>query len=108
MKIVINTEFGGFGLSFEAHKEIAKLKGWTHAVDDYDNDYWISSPGNYEYASHLQRNDPDLIAVVEELGEESWGTYAQLKVIDVPDDVDWYIDEYDGKEHVAERHRTWS
>jgi hypothetical protein len=28
--------------------------------------------------------------------------------VDIPDDVNWYIEEYDGNEHVAERHRTWS
>lgn len=107
MKIVINADFGGFDLSFEAYKRIAKLKGWTHAVNDYDNDYWIMEPEKYKYAPELNRNDPDLVAVVEELGEESWGTYSVLKVVEIPDDVDWYIDEYDGKEHVAEQHRTW-
>jgi len=44
----------------------------------------------------------------EEQGNAIDGWAAQLKVVDVPDDVDWYIDEYDGKEWVAERHRTWS
>jgi len=27
--------------------------------------------------------------------------------VEVPDDVDWYVEEYDGLEHIAERHRTW-
>ena len=27
---------------------------------------------------------------------------------EIPDDVNWYIAEYDGIEHIAERHRTWS
>jgi len=31
-----------------------------------------------------------------------------LKIVEVPDDANWYIAEYDGLEHVAERHRTWS
>ena len=33
---------------------------------------------------------------------------AELRVIKIPDDVKWYIDEYDGMEWVAEIHRTWS
>ena len=36
------------------------------------------------------------------------GVYSDLKVVEIPDDINWYIEEYDGLEHVAERHRTWS
>ena len=32
----------------------------------------------------------------------------QLTIVDVPDEVKWHIHEYDGLEHVAEDHRTWS
>jgi hypothetical protein len=31
-----------------------------------------------------------------------------LKIVEVPADVEWVIDVYDGNEHVAEAHRTWS
>jgi len=55
----------------------------------------------------LARDDPDLVAVVQELGNQANGRYAELKVVDIPDDVNWYIEEYDGREWVAERHRTW-
>lgn len=58
------------------------------------------------------RTHPDLITVVETLGEEASGQYASLKIVDIPDiDVserDIQISEYDGAEWVAERHRTWS
>lgn len=55
----------------------------------------------------LARDDPDLVAVVEELGNQANGRHAELKIVDIPDDVNWYIEEYDGQEWVAERHRTW-
>jgi hypothetical protein len=29
-------------------------------------------------------------------------------VIEIPDDVEWEVEEYDGLEWVAEKHRTWS
>jgi hypothetical protein len=48
-----------------------------------------------------------LVAVVEELGEAAYGECAELSVIEVPDDVEWHIVEYDGLEHVAENHRIW-
>jgi hypothetical protein len=53
------------------------------------------------------RTHPLLVRVVEELGEAASGRYAKLKVVDVPDGVDYEIDEYDGIEHIAEKHRTW-
>ena len=59
------------------------------------------------HARDLARDDPDLVAVVEELGNQASGRCAELKVVDIPDDVNWYIEEYDGREWVAERHRTW-
>lgn len=55
-----------------------------------------------------KRDDPDLVAVVEELGERANGDHAQLAVVEIPDDVEYSIQEYDGIEWIAEKHRTWS
>lgn len=56
----------------------------------------------------IPRNDIDLVAVVESMGEEANDRYGQLKIIEIPDDVDFEIMEYDGAEWIAEKHRTWS
>ncbi len=56
---------------------------------------------------HDKRTDPDLIRVVEELGIAANGDCAQLGVVEIPDGVDWTIDEYDGVESVHEKHRSW-
>lgn len=108
MKVVINRCFGGFDLSTEAHALIAKRKGWQHACDDYDNDYWYNANSKPVYSSDLERTDSDLVEVVEELGSKANGTHADLKIVTVPDDVNWYIDDYDGMEIVNEKHRSWS
>lgn len=55
----------------------------------------------------LERNDPILIEVIEELGDKANGMCANLTVVEIPDDVDYIIEEYDGNEHIAESHRTW-
>ncbi len=93
MKIAINTCFGGFGLSEKALKRLTEL-GLSH--DGYISSFDINA-----------RSDPRVVQVVEELGDESWGDHAELKIVDIPDDVEWHITEYDGIETVRENHRTW-
>lgn len=59
------------------------------------------------YGRDIARDDPVLVQVVEELGAAANGKYAELKVVDIPSDVEWTIEEYDGAEWIAEKHRTW-
>lgn len=101
MKVVINKCYGGFILSREAQDLICARKEITPGVWDRSGHYSQWSP--YE----LPREDPDLVYAVETLGERSWGIAAKLKVVEVPDEVDWFIDDYDGIETVCECHRTW-
>jgi len=54
------------------------------------------------------RADPKLIAAIEKIGlEESSGKYADIGIVEIPDDVKWEIDDYDGIETIHEQHRTW-
>lgn len=84
VKVVVNRCYGGFGLSDEAKERI-------NVVYDFD----------------VRRDDPKLVAIVEELGQASWGALAQLEVVEIPDGVEWEIDEYDGIETIHEKHRSW-
>lgn len=112
-KIVINTCYGGFGLSEEAMIAFMKKKGMKPIVKRkspilspafydgvVDNEHYVSDWG-------IDRDDPDLVAVVEELGPNANGPNADLEIVEVPDDVNWQIEEYDGDEWVAEVHRIW-
>lgn len=103
MKVVINTCYGGFGLSDKASYALAELKGVKLEVH-------MNFAGStiFKNMPVIDRDDPDLVRVVEELGEEADGTFAKLKVVEIPDDVKWDIEEYDGSEWIAEVHRTWS
>ena len=92
-KIVINAAYGGFGLSDLAMRRYAEIK----KIEDVDTIHIYD----------ICRADSALVQVVEEMGEASFGWAADLKIVEIPEDVDWYIHEYDGLEHVAERHRTW-
>lgn len=117
MKIVINTCYGGFGLSNEAMERVLDLKQITYykETDKYNYVHFYTKAENenevdnqYIYEWDLERDDPALVQVVEELGEKANGPHAELKVVSVPDDVQWYIHEYDGRESVHEEHRSWN
>ena len=94
-KIVINIRHCGFMLSQKARQRYAELR----ALDSESS-----------LADHMiPRDDPYLVQVVEDLGKEAnGGRYAELKIVEIPDDVKWIIVEDDGAEHIAEVHRTWS
>lgn len=53
------------------------------------------------------RSCPNLVKVVEKLGADVNGAFADLKIIEIPQDVEYTIEEYDGIEWVAEVHKTW-
>lgn len=53
------------------------------------------------------REDPILIEVVEELGEDANDWCSQLKVVEIPDDLDYVIDNNDGIETLHQRVQTW-
>jgi hypothetical protein len=91
--IVINTCYGGFGLSERAIREYKSMAG-------------ISDPAWYD--RDVPRDDPYLVKIVTDMGMAANGAHANLKIVEVPGDVEWQIEEYDGNEWVAEKHRTWS
>ena len=91
-KVVINTCHGGFGISAAAESKYKELAGIA------DPDF---------HSCLIPRDDEHLIAVVEIMGSAADGGYAELKIVEIPNDVNWCIEEYDGREWVAERHKTW-
>ena len=83
-------------------------KNWGFLSPKEKDDY------NKLYKSlHLDRAPSDrtdelLIQVIEELGKEANGICADLKIIEIPDDIEYEITEYDGLEKVEEIHKSWS
>lgn len=91
-RIVINTCYGGFGLSEIAGERYKQMAGITDPTWSY-----------YE----ISRADPYLVQIVREMGMSANGKFSNLKIVEVPAGVEWEIAEYDGNEWVAEKHRTW-
>ena len=95
-RIVINADFGGFSLSETAEALYKAYAGIAQDATDWVD--WM-----------LERDDPILLQVIDQLGvRDAAGKYTSLKIVEIPDEVEWEIVEHDGKENVAEKHRTWS
>jgi hypothetical protein len=88
MKIVINKAYGGYQLSKKAYKELG-LK-WDGYGNAFSND----------------RTNQKLVAVVEKLGRRA-GYLSELEIVEIPDGVDWELNDYDGIEWVSEKHLNW-
>ena len=99
MKIVINTCWGGFGLSAAGEEEYLRRSG-----KEYNETYF----SYLDMGDDTFRADSTLVAMVEADSSIYGSSHAQLKVVEIPDGVEWQIVDYDGQEHVAERHRVWS
>lgn len=81
MKFVLNKYYGGFGVSDIAAKALDLEDPWE--------------------ANDLDRDDPDLVKVVETLGKLANSKYANLHVVEIPDNAtDWELTDYDGAESI--------
>lgn len=136
MKLVINRCYGGFGLSPRAVARYLELQGKTAYFfkREYGKDYQATghksltleeatqvgmfvechtSPDANDSKTHfshynIERTDPLLIQLLEELGSEAAsGQYSKLVIVDIPDGISYHIDDYDGQESVHESHRSW-
>lgn len=85
-KIVYSACYGGFSLSEKAISRYWELKGEPCPKNWYDRG--------------IDRTDPILVQVVEELGEDANGSYAKLRIEELPKGTIYRIDEYDGFESV--------
>jgi hypothetical protein len=76
--------------------------------DFYKSMIYPDNPITIRKKDLIERDDKDLIKVVKKLGKKAGGEHCELKIVTIPDDVDWEIFENDmGVEWVAEKHRTW-
>jgi len=100
---------------YDTHK---KVYGRTPTVDSPDvmfvsystkpvEDGGEAVDDNYFNEGDIPRDDLDLVKVVREMGDKVNTGCSKLKVVEISDDVEWEIKEYDGKEWIAEKHRTW-
>lgn len=116
MKLVVNTCYGGFGLSRTAFLRLREL-GHRGALEESDiGELWDKNDpesgireGHYDsfFSRSIDRSDPLLVRVVEELGDVASSRFAELEIVEIPDGVEYEICDYDGIETVHEKHKSW-
>lgn len=72
----------------------------THEERDKIKDSFLLLDDKY-------REDPIFIEVVEELGEKANTFCSDLKIVEIPDDLDYVIDDYDGIETLHQKVQEW-
>lgn len=115
-----NNLIGMFRLSDEAVEWLITKRGWKLITDvsqepEDTRKFIFQQESNYiaskvEYVVPIttsMRSDEDLVACLEEMGKDASGYYSNLKIVEVPDDVDWELQICNGVEWIAEKHRVW-
>lgn len=100
-KIVINTCFGGFGLSQEAQAKLHELGSeYVRELTPLEREESVfRDEDQFLLAYEIPRHDPLLVRVVEELGSRANTSCAKLAVVEIPGTL-YRVKEYDGRESV--------
>lgn len=92
----------------EAEMERGVMFTFTKDHGESFSKWPVKEGDDYFYDHYLQRNDPLLVQTVEYLGADvASGHLAELRIVEIPDDIEWHISDYDGIESVHENHRSW-
>lgn len=111
-----NTKDENGNSDFNKYKRLSKIELKEHHfcihwvkndLGEYTDNNTLNEEGDFINDRDIERDNPNLVAVVESLGEKANGSCAELGIVEIPEDVNFEIEEYDGNEHIAESHRTW-
>jgi len=125
MKVILNKAIGGWGYNIpdDIYYEYAKRCDITiYKVRGIYGEHFATIPqGTYDslldqteedYDKYFDvyfriteedRLDSNLIDIIEHFDQ----TKTSLRVVDIPDDMRYYISDYDGFETLHEEHRRW-
>lgn len=136
MKVILNKCYGGFSVSPKVYELYAKSIGkkayfynmqYSDGIVKYiktDEPTFFSSCFLRDYGDIVQENeinwtkenlhvdgsyreDKKLIEIVKKLGDKANSPYSNLKIVEIPDGMQYVIDDYDGIETLHEDVETW-
>lgn len=128
MKVLLNQDCYDFELSQKALKILINNYGWT--VGDYDliyktrdekTDIGYYQKDNYYSINCLKHNvddikfrtNQDIINVFEILHDDftphdiKMHERGIIKLVEIPNNIEWYINNDDNYESIHEKHRVW-
>lgn len=102
---------GGKGI-YKKVEKVDKKNYWKiyYFTKDMGDNIEISDEDYTKYSLYLNyeyREDKALIETIEELGQNASGSCGNLKVVEIPDNLNYVIDEYDGIETLHEKVKVW-
>lgn len=108
MKVAIDiAPDGSFVLSEKATRLYNERTGLNLKSYQFDNQYFESEGG-------VERHDPVLIQIIEELGCEASSLNSDIRIIEIPDNTQYYVErnydeacDIDMGEFIVECHREW-
>ena len=105
VKVVYNACYGGFSLSRKAVERLIELgmESMSAELASHDEAFadFPTLSNNGIHVGNIERHDPLLIQVVEELEGEASGNCTKLAIKEISGNI-YRIDEYDGNESVQE------
>ena len=102
-RIVINASFGGFFLTPVLMQRLEAQGVETPNKSPYGGYQFNQETNEFDYSF---RKHPSLVALVEEFKDQE-EVIGDLRVVDIPGDVEWELSNYDGWERIHEKHRSW-
>ena len=108
MKVAIDiAPDGSFVLSEKATRLYNERTGSNLKPYQFDNQ-------NFESEGEVERHDPVLIQIIEELGCEASDPESDIRIVEIPDNTQYYVErdydeacDIDMGEFIVECHREW-
>jgi len=107
-RVLINRCYGGFQVSNEGVILYEKKLGNTlyEAPNKWGEQELFTDPeckNKHYFFGEEHRDEKTLLEVFDELGSEKFSAdFSKIVVDEIPNDMEWYISEYDGMERIEE------
>ncbi len=76
-------------------------------VGERYKDGYVNNREQLGWGQDIPRDCEILVKVVRAMGKLANGVGAELRIVEIPDDTEWEIQDYEGMERVREKSKVW-